>query len=916
VQKAAPHPVVPPAAASRSFAGWLTRPLSGHRIATRLWVAYGLLFLLLAGVAALGAAALLSLRKDIDQVAGSGESIVHVQEVESSLFRLRLQVREFTDTGDQTLLTRIERARRDLFDHVSHLDSQPWTDDQRSRIEALKARNRDYAAAVDAAVKARRDLDLLIISVMNRLGPVVSDLTERLIESARSSRSPATLLQAARLKSNWYALRFFVERDLLRQEAGARERAEAEAKALIDGLAVLESTQAFADMRQLRAGVIQFTDAYHAAKGHAATLEALRNKTLPELGSSLSALVGEIVGAAQMNLRSVQNHSGAAVNRHLIITLTATLLALLFGSLAARQMGRSVSRPVAGLRLALDGLRHGDLDVVIPHTDRTDEVGDMARAASSLRDAAVVAIRTQIGLESVSAAVLIADEAGKIVFANRAVLTLFTSHAAALRQSLPGFDPARLVGSPLAGLFQDSLVRNRLLGELRGRDSLVLALGGRSFELVASPVFGQRGDRRGTVLEWRDLTDQLSIEREIEQIVDSAVKGDLSRRLPSEGRDGFFRQFSEGFNRLTSTVSAIAEDLAGAMAALARGDLTRRSTRHYDGVFQRLQHDVNVTADRLAEIMSGISDSATSIAAAAKEVASGSQDLSERTEQQASSLEETAASMEELAATVRTNAENAREVRRAAEGARAQAEKGGGIAEKAVAAMRRIEKSSQKVTDIIDVIEEIAFQTNLLALNAAVEAARAGEAGRGFAVVAQEVRTLAQRSAQSSKEIKELIVGSNSEVREGVGLVGAAGEALTAIVDDVGRVASLVSAIARATAEQTSGVEEINSSVSQMDEMTQRNAALVEESAAAAQALGDRAHELTSLVGFFQTGQRPAATATTANSAAGLSDRDRGPRTRASAAAPVRSVRRGSAQPARPGRVTLASADDPDWQEF
>ncbi|MGE5477166.1 MAG: methyl-accepting chemotaxis protein, partial [Bacteroidales bacterium] len=249
------------------------------------------------------------------------------------------------------------------------------------------------------------------------------------------------------------------------------------------------------------------------------------------------------------------------------------------------------------------------------------------------------------------------------------------------------------------------------------------------------------------------------------------------------------------------------------------------------------------------------------IGSAASEVAAGSQDLSQRSEQQASALEETAASMEELATTVRQNATNAQQANVLATEARDKAAVGGEVVGTAIAAMDRIEQSSQKIEDIVGMIDEIAFQTNLLALNAAVEAARAGDAGKGFAVVAQEVRNLAQRSAQASKEIKTLIAESSTQVRGGAELVKGAGKTLEDILGSVKRVADIVAEIAAASSEQASGIDQVNSAVTQMDEMTQQNAALVEESAAAAHALEDQSRELNRLMGFFQVGEQNRAAA-------------------------------------------------------
>jgi methyl-accepting chemotaxis protein len=345
---------------------------------------------------------------------------------------------------------------------------------------------------------------------------------------------------------------------------------------------------------------------------------------------------------------------------------------------------------------------------------------------------------------------------------------------------------------------------------------------------------------------------EAAIGKEIATLIDAVAKGDISRRIDIHGKDGFYRALSEGINRLTETVDAVIADLARVLGALAEGDLTRRIDKPYQGAFGGLKTDVNATSAKLAEIVGQIGDAAGNITQAAEEVSAGSSDLADRTEQQASSLEETAASMEELGATVRTNAEKAQHANKMAEGACRTAAQGGGVAEAAIAAMKQIETSSRKITDIIGVIDEIAFQTNLLALNAAVEAARAGDAGRGFAVVAQEVRTLAQRSAQASKEIKALILDSDGQVRGGVELVQKAGGALQGIVGDVREVATLISEMAAASGEQASALDEINSTVAQMDEMTQKNAALVEETTAAAQAMTGQAVDLKSLVGFFR----------------------------------------------------------------
>ncbi len=413
-----------------------------------------------------------------------------------------------------------------------------------------------------------------------------------------------------------------------------------------------------------------------------------------------------------------------------------------------------------------------------------------------------------------------------------------------------------------------------------------------------------------------------AIGAEIAALIDSVSKGDLSRRIDLNGKDGFYRTMSEGINRLTDTVQTVIGDLAQVLGALADGDLNARIQKDYQGAFQALKTDFNSSSEKLGQIMGQIAQAADTIAAASSEVSMGSSDLAERTEQQASSLEETAASMEELGATVRSNADNAQRANRMASDARTAAESGGQVATSAVEAMRQIETASRKITDIIGVIDEIAFQTNLLALNAAVEAARAGDAGRGFAVVAQEVRNLAQRSAQASKEIKSLIMDSDSQVRDGVELVQKAGGALDGIVRGVQEVAALISEMASASGEQASALDEINSAVAQMDEMTQKNAALVEETTAAAQAMAGQANGLKSLVGFFKLSaaassmlSAPAVAPVRVASASSAP-------VRRPAAAPKPAVKKAPAKP-KPVSSTPAAAEtlrhaaeDDEWKEF
>jgi methyl-accepting chemotaxis protein len=290
------------------------------------------------------------------------------------------------------------------------------------------------------------------------------------------------------------------------------------------------------------------------------------------------------------------------------------------------------------------------------------------------------------------------------------------------------------------------------------------------------------------------------------------------------------------------------------LSRLAAGDLAFRLADDLPPAYRQLLDDFNGAADTLREAMEVIADNTGGMMSGAGEISRAADDLSRRTEQQAATLEETAAALDEITATVSRTAERAGEASRVVVGARTEAEAGGEVVQTAVAAMNAIEKSAQEIGQIIGVIDEIAFQTNLLALNAGVEAARAGEAGRGFAVVASEVRALAQRSADAAKEIKALISNSTEQVKDGVDLVGRTGEALRRIVGQVAEISDVVAEIAASANEQATGLAQVNTAVNQMDQVTQQNAAMVEQSTAASHALAQEAQQLAGLVSRFQLG--------------------------------------------------------------
>lgn len=342
--------------------------------------------------------------------------------------------------------------------------------------------------------------------------------------------------------------------------------------------------------------------------------------------------------------------------------------------------------------------------------------------------------------------------------------------------------------------------------------------------------------------------------KDVGGLVDAAAAGVLDKRADASQHWGDFGRIVEGVNKTLDAVVGPMAETQAVMSALAAGDLRRRMDGHYVGAFAELQTAVNTSIDNLLRTVARITGAARSINASSVEIAKGNQDLNTRTQHQAQSLEETTVSLQTLTAKVRQAVDHARQANDRASVARSQAENGGQVVQDAVAAMREISSSSRRMADIISVIDGIAFQTNLLALNASVEAARAGAEGRGFAVVASEVRSLAGRTATAAREIKQLIDASTLRVNEGTMLVDKSGATFVELIDGVKQVSSLIEGIAAASRQQIDDIDLVNTELTQMDDVTQQNAALVEEATSASESMSQEARALAELMDFFKTG--------------------------------------------------------------
>ncbi len=537
-------------------------------------------------------------------------------------------------------------------------------------------------------------------------------------------------------------------------------------------------------------------------------------------GRDARVALSGLLGASSAAAAAAQRARVAALSANRDLSLALVLIAIVLIHALTWTTERSLTGPMKRAVAVFERIAAGHYDNDV-EADRTDELGQVLKALEAMQvklqaqiehERAVAAENSRIrqALDKTSTGVLLADAQHRIIYVNEAAEAGFTRHAVELRRSLSGFDPAKLRGAGLETLSSSPAQERRALDDLHAVRTEERTFGALNFRITTTAVKGERGERLGTVMEWSERTQEVRVEQELQGVL-AAVNGeDLSRRIALENKAGFFASLGAGVNRL---------------------------------------------ADNLAEIVAGVKGVAREILLGAEEIATGNSSLSTRTEEQASSLEETASSMEQMTTTVKQNADNAAQANQLALAARDQAEQGVAVVGKAVQAMSGIDESAQKIADIIGVIDEIAFQTNLLALNAAVEAARAGEQGRGFAVVASEVRSLAGRSATAAREIKSLIEDSVRKVADGSQLVTDSGHTLGEIVASVKKVSGIVAEIAAASREQSAGIEQVNRAVMQMDQITQQNAALVEETIASAQVMTGKVRDLNETLGHFKLGE-------------------------------------------------------------
>jgi PAS domain S-box-containing protein len=606
-------------------------------------------------------------------------------------------------------------------------------------------------------------------------------------------------VQAERAQSNQYARMMSI--DVISAEDKALLEAVEAARAIVEPLDVEY-------IREIQAADIK------AAK------ETLLRKSRPAQMALIEG-VQKMVDHAGLSIHERADALAASYQTTRTWLIALSLGALLVACVLAFVITRGIRNPLLKLIASFHEIERGNFKSEIEVTAK-DEIGQVQCALKATQQTLL------------NASIKAADCAGQIaaISQTQAVIefaldgTILTANDNFL--NVLGYRLADLKGKPHSMLvvpsYRDSAEYRQFWDKLRRgeyEDGLFkrIGQGGREVWLQAryNPILDLDGKPFKVVKYAADVTEQVSLKKvlddavlETQAVVKAAMDGDLTRRIATTGDGGQIESLAVSLNALLAS---------------------------------------------MADVIRTMNQAAAEVRIGAEEISRGNSDLSQRTEEQASSLEETASSMEEMTSAVANNADNAAQANQLAAAARAQAERGGTVVSAAVTAMTEINASSKRIADIIGVIDEIAFQTNLLALNAAVEAARAGEQGRGFAVVASEVRNLASRSAQAAKEIKGLIQDSVSKVAEGTKLVDESGRALGEIVIGVKKVTDVMAEIASSSREQANGIEQVNKAITMMDDVTQQNAALVEEASAAAQALSEQAASLTQLIARYQVSE-------------------------------------------------------------
>lgn len=608
-------------------------------------------------------------------------------------------------------------------------------------------------------------------------------------------------------------------------------------------------------------------------------------KTLRPLYLELSEDIDELNKLqTEANLES-QHKLDKVFEQFRLILICLLLVSVLLSTYIASVIIKSITTPLNQMVNTLRAISNGDYSQNVD-VSNDDEIGKTMQGLQSMQIQAGFQraeeqrignenARIRFALNCANANMMVTDRNAKIVFMNESMLKHTQKLEPVLRKHNPIFSCDKIINNYLEPYVLNAIV-NGVDSNGNGRQtsiqkhtpeyqqlviklntiqkhSLTLEIAGCTCLYNINPISDEKGNRLGTVIELIDKSAEITAQQEVRELVTKAVAGNLEARFDLNKLEGFYRELGENFNNLLENCNTSINDLGNLLESMAEGDLTHTiDLTKYQGSFYLISKDANSSVIRLRELLNDIRDFAETINSATIEIAAGNRDLSVRTEKQATSLQETSSSMDELTSTVCQNAESAHKANELTIEMEKLAAEGKVVVNQVVETMTEIDQFSQHISEIIGVIDGIAFQTNILALNAAVEAARAGEQGRGFAVVASEVRSLAQRCASSAKEIKELISNAVEKIELGNEQAHKAGITTEKINESIKHVSVLITDIANASQEQSLGIGQVSQAVTQMDEVTQHNTALVEQATTAAESLEEQAQNLLQAVAAFR----------------------------------------------------------------
>ena len=541
-------------------------------------------------------------------------------------------------------------------------------------------------------------------------------------------------------------------------------------------------------------------------------------------------------------------------------TLGAVLGLSAFG--IALWRGHRLSQPSDVHMAAIHGLANGDYRLPIAGHDAWANALNLLRTragqnASNALDAARDSAMLTTAMNAASTNLMVADADFNIISINTSLASMFARNESAIKSSLPQFNAATIVGSNMDIFHKDPSHQRAMVARLTQPWTGELKIAGLVLKMTVVPVVNNEL-KVGYVVEWLDRTEEALIVADIESVAQNMRMGVFNKRVEANAT-GALKAIKDNINSATSSIESIIHSIVDVVSAQAQGDLTKElPSGVYHGEFHDLKNAMSYSMQRMRDSVIVAIEASKIVNQASSQVLQGSSDLSARVQEQAAALEQTSATMTEMTSAVQANTANARKVSDLAQQVQVNSVQGVSVMQQTITAMRGISDSSHKMSEIVSLIDTIAFQTNLLALNAAVEAARAGEHGRGFAVVASEVRALAQKSAAAAKDIKTLIDESVNRVNSGTQLAEKSGDMLGGITEAVKQVAAMIGEIADASAEQSQGIGQVHQAIAQIDSVTQQNAALVEETTAAAESLSSEAQGLSQNMSFFKVGQTPA----------------------------------------------------------